>query len=394
MKTRPLRIGIDARAAAHPQPGGFKTYVKNLIAGLSTIDGPIEFRLYVDRPLEGPRLDDRFAIEMVPTPAIPMVGAAWREQVALPAHVLFHGVDAVHLPSGTGSVWTRVPTVVTIHDAIEQMPVAITGAATTASGTRRHLIRIYNSLSQRISARRAAIVITDSESSRRDILRYLGIPDWKIRVVPAAPAPLFRKLPDTSSPAEPFILMIASADPRKNLVALLRAYAALPPDLIASFRLVLVWTHHLLQEQLLREAANQGIAGRITSITRPTDDELCRLYNQAAVFVFPSFYEGFGLPPLEAMACGTPVISSRASSLPEILGSSALLVDPRSEAELTRALVVVLSDGRLRRELSQRGLAHARHFSWERTAVETLAIYRDVATAATIAGNHLGEIAH
>jgi glycosyltransferase involved in cell wall biosynthesis len=377
MRTAALHIAIDARPAAHPQPGGFKTYTRNLLAGLARLDEPADFRLYVDRPLADLALDRRFRVELLPTPALPVVGAAWREQVLLPARLRSEPADLLHLPSGTGAIWSGAPLVATIHDAIEQMPESITGVVASAGGPKRRLMHLYNSAIQRLIGRQARLVITQSECSRRDIVRYLGLPASKIRVVPLAPSPHFGQLAEVAAPSEPFILAIASADPRKNLVGLLRAYAALPADLRRQYRLTMVWTHPLLQERLLEEAARQGIADRITSITRPSNAELCRLYNQATAFVFPSLYEGFGLPPIEAMACGTPVVASNTASLPEVLGDAALLADPRSPTALAGALEALLANRTLREDLGERGLQRARQYSWERTAAETLAIYRE-----------------
>src|SRR5262245_2637439 len=168
------------------------------------------------------------------------------------------------------------------------------------------------------------------------------------------------------------MLAIGSADPRKNLASLIRAYAQLPTELIERYRLALVWSHRSLQDRLLTLARELGVADRITSVHGPTDQQLCQLYSAASVFVFPSLYEGFGLPPIEAMACGAPVVSSNTSSLPEVLGDAALLVDPTSTAGIAQAIAAVLTDPALREDLRRRGLARAGQFSWEQTARQTL----------------------
>jgi len=389
MDARRLTIAIDASAASHPQPGGFKSYVRSLLWGLSRVDRENQYRVYVDRP--APDLaaasDGRFRLEVV-RPRLPLVGPVLREQALLPARTLLDRPDVAHFPAGRAPAWHPAPKVVTIHDAIEHMPREVTGAAPASFGTKRWLMHLYDSSCQRLAARTAAIVLTVSECSRRDIVRYLRVPEQRIRVVPGAPGPGFRRLNEGEAPIGmeseqvPFVLGIASADPRKNLASLIRAYAALPSELVACHRLVLVWTHRRLQGQLLDLARRLGVLGRIASVVAPTDDALCQLYSAATVFVFPSLYEGFGLPPLEAMACATPVIASNTSSLPEVLGDGALLVAPGSVPELTRALAAVLSDDALRAALSARGLARAARFSWERAAARTVSAYEEVAAGA------------
>ena len=384
MLNRRLKIAIDARPASHPQPGGFKTYVKNLIWGLSVVDQHNEYYIYIDRPtLEGiPALPTRSRVEVVNT-RIPVLGVVWREQVLLPWRGLRQHIDVAHFTVGTAPAWHASPKVVTIHDAIEHMPAAVTGASPPKWGTKRSMMHIYSKYAQRRAAQHAALVATVSECSRRDIAKYVGIPAERIRVIPEAPGPQFYPLKtplepgDAPADQDPYILAMGSADPRKNLACLISAFASLPVDLIARHKLLLVWTHRALEDRLLGLAREHGILERISSVFMPTDETLSRLYNNATVFVFPSLYEGFGLPPLEAMACGTPVIASNASSLPEVLGEGALLVEPRSVRQLSQALVSVLSDVELRRRLSLQGLARARMFSWQQTAVQTLSLYKE-----------------
>lgn len=378
-----LTVGIDARAASHPQPGGFKSYVKNLVLGLAAIDGRNSYQLYVDRPVLGEMstLGQSFRMEVV-AGRVPTFGPVWREQVLLPAKVASDELDVIHFPSGTAPVRFSGPGVVTIHDAIEHMPREVTGAAWAPSDLKRQLMLLYSRYSQRMAVRQATLVLTDSECSRRDIIKYLRVTESKIRVIPEAPAPEFRPISRAMMDGmlvglEPFVLAIGSADPRKNLAMLIRAYAALPADLIARYRLVLVWSHGLLKNQLLQLARDLGVLERVVSQSALTDEDLCRLYNAATVFVFPSLYEGFGLPPLEAMACGAPVIASNRSCLPEVLGEAALPVNPGSVTQLTQAMSTVLSDGNLRQRLSSHGLDRVRRFSWERTARLTLAAYEE-----------------
>jgi glycosyltransferase involved in cell wall biosynthesis len=155
----------------------------------------------------------------------------------------------------------------------------------------------------------------------------------------------------------------------------------LDTNLRQRYRLVVVLAHSALRHRLESLVASSGIVGRVTFLNSPS--QLVWLYNAAAVFVFPSLYEGFGIPALEAMACGTPVVASNRSSIPEVVGDAALLVDPTQPAEIASAVQRVLTDARLRKELRERGLERAAQFSWERTARETLAVYEACASEAT-----------
>jgi glycosyltransferase involved in cell wall biosynthesis len=244
---------------------------------------------------------------------------------------------------------------------------------------------LYSRYVQQRVARTAAVVVTVSECARRDIAHYLGVDRARIRVIYQAPGAEFdvARLPRVACAENAvrgqYILGIASADPRKNIGALIRAYAALPVPLVEQYRLLLVWTHNLLEGEMSQLARTLGVDERIECVSAATPHDLAQLYRGAQVFAFPSWYEGCGLPPLEAMACGTPVVASNRSSLPEILGDAPLFVDPSNPAALAEALTSVLSNDRLRIDLARRGVSRARQFSWETAARKMIAVYEDVA---------------
>ena len=175
------------------------------------------------------------------------------------------------------------------------------------------------------------------------------------------------------------MLGFASAEPRKNARNLIEAYSHLRVALQAKYPLVLVCTHASAESRLALQAEDLGIKQRVILIEQPSDEDLLLLYNAASLFVFPSLEEGFGLPPLEAMACGTPVIASNTSSMPEVLGDAALLVSPTDIRALASAMNDVLTSPHLSDQLAERGLQRSRMFSWERTARETLTVYERVA---------------
>jgi glycosyltransferase involved in cell wall biosynthesis len=229
-------------------------------------------------------------------------------------------------------------------------------------------------------------VITDSQNSKQDICRYLQIPFEKITVIPIASACHFRPLPeaqvgpllDRYGLVRPYILYVGSVEPRKNLLRLLDAYVLLRQSL-PQYRLVIVGARNYWKSSpVARAVEHQGLQAQVTFTGYIPDEHLPALYNGAALFCFPSLYEGFGLPVLEAMACGVPVVTSSTSSLPEVAGDAALLVDPYNVDEVADAMRRVLQDGDLAHDLRRRGLARAAQFSWEKTARETIAVYEKV----------------
>lgn len=231
-------------------------------------------------------------------------------------------------------------------------------------------------------------IIADSQSTKQDLVRLLSIPPERIEVVPIGVDPGFRPL--ATAVVEPilsfyqlepggFFLYVGTIEPRKNLVRLVEAYAQIRPGLAPPVpRLVLAGGLGWKAEPVLARIEELGLTADVKLLGSIPYAELPSLYNGALLFVFPSLYEGFGLPPLEAMACGTPVITSNVSSLPEVVGEAGLLVDPTRTAELAEAMRRLATDAELRAVLRERGLSQAAQFTWDRAAVETLAVYRQV----------------
>jgi len=243
---------------------------------------------------------------------------------------------------------------------------------------------LYLRLFTRVSARRARRIIAISKHTKADITHWLGVPPERIEVVYCGVEERFHSLPAEEVLAfrrkkglpEQFLLHVGTLEPRKNLSLLLRAYARLraaggnpPPLILAGAR---GWMCEGLFSQV--EELGLGDSVHFPGYVRP--EELPLWYNAATCFVYPSLYEGFGLPPLEAMACGTPVLSSNAASLPEVVGDAGLLLDPVDEEAWAHELARVLSRPELQRELAERGLDRARRFNWRRAAEETVQVYR------------------
>ncbi len=379
-----MLIGIDARAASHPQYGGFKTYTEGLIQGLAAIGGTHQFRLFVDRPYQPPfALAANFEMEIVQSDQ-GMAAVGWREQVTLPRRSRQGCLDVMHFPCNSGPVWAPRSSVVTIHDLIPVLQRPKPPVILASREWRQFFIASYSTLSMSIPPRRFAAIITVSHHSRRQILNYYGLDERKLFVIPSGYSPLFRLLDRAEARAAvarefaihgAYILGLGSADPRKNLHGLLKAYRMLTPELRQRYRLVLVLNHDRLEEHLAQAIAAHELEGRIVVVRKPSTAALAQLYNAAEVFVFPSFAEGFGLPALEAMACGAPLIASNTTSLPEVTGDAALLVAPDEPEAIAGQIARVLENPHLQAELRDRGLRRVKDFSWERAARMTLDVY-------------------
>jgi glycosyltransferase involved in cell wall biosynthesis len=231
--------------------------------------------------------------------------------------------------------------------------------------------------------KRADRIITISECSKRDIARVYGVPEEKISVTLLAADERYRVDPEglpgvaLAMLPRPYILNVGTLEPRKNLDGLLKAFAAAKKKGIPH-QLVVTGAKGWGESRIAPLVKDLGIEGSVTFTGFIADDDLTHLYREADFFVYPSLYEGFGLPVLESMACGTPVLTSNSSSIPEVAGDAALLVDPQSESELSSAILKLAGDEGLRLSMRGKGLAQAGKFSWERTVCETLSIYEEV----------------
>lgn len=245
--------------------------------------------------------------------------------------------------------------------------------------------RLYLQIGTRISARRAERILTISESTKRDIVHLLGVPENKIDVaMPGVNPEFFQTISPDALQAfrraqnlpEKFVLYLGTREPRKNIPALLRAFALLKRRKKFPHRLVLAGGRGWMDDAIARVARETDMQDEILLPGFVPHAELPFWYHAADVFVYPSQYEGFGMPALEALASGTPVITSNVSSLPEAVGNAALLVNPASPQEIADALARILTDDALRQELKTRGVEHARQFTWARAAHVTAQCYR------------------
>ena len=271
--------------------------------------------------------------------------------------------------------------VVTVHDLIRHFDAEGTRVFIHAPNRRDRLCLRLDYL----GIRKAAAIVSVSDTTRRDLVRFFGIPEQRIFVVhEGVDHALFRPR-EPQRIGHPYILFVGSEHPRKNLATLLRAFAALKREpRFRDLKLLKVGApggrEARFREQTLTVVRSLGLEREVVFTERVPDEDLVAFYSGAECLVLPSLYEGFGFPPLEAMATGCPAIVSTAGALPEVTGDAAVKVDPHDDAALARAIAAVLDDEALRRELRARGLEQARRFSWERAARETLRVYTALET--------------
>jgi glycosyltransferase involved in cell wall biosynthesis len=373
-----LRIGIDARFLTHPSLGGYQTYVQELAAAFDRIRPAHEIWLVL--AADGrPVMPIAHLSRLVQPVRVPFVGVAWREQWSLPRVAAAARFDVMHYPTNTMPGRPRVPSVATVHDTMaldDRQP---------ARGLRQRLIRRYEGVGVRLALRHARMVITVSDQVARDVVRA-GFPSSRVRTVASAVGAGFSR-PDPDAVrrfrarhglGRPYLLALASADPRKNVETAIAALAAASkrhPELT----LAILLTSEALGQQLRRAAAAHGLAGKVGFMPRLEAEEMPLLYGGAAATLFLSLEEGFGLPPLESMACGTPVICSNRPPMDRLFGSAALLVDPTDTSGVSAAIDRVLDEPGLRESLIDRGLAKAAEYSWDRAAAETIRVYEEAA---------------
>lgn len=286
---------------------------------------------------------------------------------------LFHGTN-YDVPR-----WHKIPKVVTIHD-LSLLLHHDTHEAALVRRARRRLPA---------AARSASMIITASESVKKEIVNLLGVEPGKVAVTPYAARSVFQPMDQAETVetrnrlgiADEFILFVGTIEPRKNLKTLLQAFEEILRKTERNPQLVIAGRKGWMMEEFFSSVEMAGIKDRIVFTGYLPDEELCALYSSCTVFVYPSIYEGFGLPPLEAMACGAPVITSDIPVIRETVGSAAELINPGDAQELARAIVKLLETPQAKRRLSIIGLDQAASFTWEQTAKKTLEVYEQVLQA-------------
>jgi len=375
-----LTVGFDATAAVH-QSAGIGRYTRHLLQEYGRMGGQDRFRLfYADRGQHRghlPALDDRFARRPVPV-SDRLLNALWhRARIPLPVQVFTGRFDVFHSPDFSLPSIYRAPAIVTIHDLafIRTPDCAVPSLA-------QYLQRVVPR-----SIRTATHVIAVSENTRRDILELVDIPETQVTtILEGVDTPVVKPTAATSDTvlhglgiSEPYILAVGTLEPRKNYSRLIQAYASLRHRGMDE-HLVIAGAPGWLYEDVFHCVDRFQLNDSVHFVS-PNDDELASLYHRATAFVYASLYEGFGLPPLEALAWGLPVACSNAASLPEVVGDAAVQFDPCDVEGMAGCIETVVTDVNLRAILQQRGPLRASTLSWRRVAQETVALYHRVAAS-------------
>jgi glycosyltransferase involved in cell wall biosynthesis len=371
-----MLIGIDASRAARTERTGTEAYSFHLIRALLSAAPQHHFRLYADRALPSELTAPNAAPRVMPFPRLWTHVRLSIEMLVRPPDVLFvpaHVVPLIH-----------PRTVVTVHDlGYLHFPQAYPLPA-----------RLYLDLSTRWSARAATHVIADSQATQDDLVSHYGTSPAKITVAYPGRDENLRRVDDPSAIeavkrrydiAGDYLLYLGTLQPRKNLTRLIQAFSNLKsrhsPRVreISNLKIVIAGGKGWLYDDIFAEVKRLGLESRVLFPGRVAEEDKAALLSGAEAFMFPSLYEGFGLPVIEAMQCGTPVICSNTSSLPEVAGDAALLVDPLDVDALTQAMVCLLRDADLRRTLIEHGYTQAQKFSWAACAACVLAAVKSVA---------------
>lgn len=358
-----MKIAIDARKW---RDYGIGTYVRNLVRHLARLDHETTYFLFCDD-------SDQDTLRDLAENFVPVVensaGYSFREHISIPLQLRRLGADLLHSPHYVVPVFGQRPTVVTIHDCIHLLFPQYLPSRFASK---------YAELMMRKAIQRSALVFTVSEASRRDILRFFPQTDPdRVQVVHNAIDPALLEDPGDEEMERVceryqirgrFVLYAGNIKPHKNLERLVAAFAQLKQRSgFDDLKLLIIGDETSRYGSLRRSVEAAGVRQDVRFFGFVPQRTLAALYRLASVFAFPSLYEGFGLPPLEAMACGTPVVTSRLSSLPEVVGDAAVLVDPYSVEDIASGLASILDDAGLRSRLIAAGRQRAQHFSWERS---------------------------
>ena len=378
-----MRIGIDARFAIQKRRG-IGNYTLNLVTSLAAIDSENQYILYTNGDdVEGvlPQKANFKATKMVPSNYF-----LW-EQIILPRQVKRDRIDVLHCCGNTSPILLdrKVRLISTIHDVMylkDRAKMPYSPSLYQRAG------RIYRRVIVTRSASRLSMAITVSEFSKRDINRHIeGLGDERIRVTYEAANECFRPLNKSESVRKiqnqfkfigDYILTLGAVDPRKNTALIIRSVIELKHQHPIKEKLIVVGMPHWEKTDYYKMIRGSQFESDIIFTDYISEDDLVTLYNGATVFLYPSLYEGFGIPPLEAMACGVPVITSSTTSLPEVVGNGAVQINPQDGEELKAALLKLLKDENLRKSFTKQGLEQADKFTWTRMAEETLAVYERV----------------
>lgn len=368
-----MRIAMDARMITYT---GIGRYIGSLVKALSEADDGCVYTLLIEHKDRHLVVEKENIILSEPRGNVPVYSIA--EQYRLPFEMGRVPADVIHYPSFNMPVFNLRPTVVTIHDLYYY----INRAACPSLAAHLYVKVLFNAV-----ARSATKIITGSEHAKKEIVKHLRVDSGKITVIYHGVDAGYKRVDDAVKIDSAvkrygikgrYIFYVGAHGIGKNLNRLVEAYASLSAW-HSSVGLVIAGKIDERRRDLYELPERLGVGGRVSFIGKVDESDMSALYSGADIFVFPSLYEGFGIPPIEAMACGTPVIASNATSLPEVVGDAAITFDPMDINSLTYNMDNVLSSETLRSELREKGYKRASEFSWQDTAKKTLVVYREAA---------------
>jgi glycosyltransferase involved in cell wall biosynthesis len=374
-----MRVGIDFTAGIH-QRGGIGRYTRELFRALISLDQQDDFVVYYSHP-RGQRPERVFPKTKNVAERPFGISDRWlsvlwfRLHMPVPIDMVTGPVDLFHFPNFMLPPVRRARTVVTVHDLS-----FLLHPECAEEGNRAYLERTVPD-----SVRRADFVVVDSANTQNDLIVLLDADPARIEVIYPAVDSHFRPIDDEEALSAvrdkynlhfPFILNQNVIEPRKNIPRLIEAFSRLKRDLGISHRLVIGGGLGWMYESVFQAVEEFNVADSVVFLGYVPDEDLPALYNLADLFVYPSIYEGFGIPCVEAMACGTPVVASNTSSLPEAIGDAGLMVRPTDVDGIAEAIAQVLTNPTLRHDLRRRGLERAQLFTWQASAEKVLGIYR------------------
>jgi glycosyltransferase involved in cell wall biosynthesis len=363
-----MRIGIEAERANHPNPTGVERYATEVIRNLALLDDKNEYVLYFrTEPQEWfKKLPANFILRVIPFPKFwTQTRLAW-ELLVRPVDVFFMCIQALPFLHPKNSV-------ITVHDVAYEMFPRAFGA----------FMLFYLKLTTRWGVWRAKKIIAVSDSTKNDLVRIYGINPGKITTSHLGVDPIYhpRSYDDVQSVLDKYgltfkkyVLFVGTMQPRKNLVKLVEAFEKLTIERHIEEKLVIVGGKGWLWEPVMERIESSPAQPTIKILDYVKFEDLPLIYNGASLLTLPALYEGFGLPPLEAMASGTPVVVSQASSLPEVVGEAGKLVDPNNADSIANGLLEVLQNPQLQTQMSEKGLARAKQFTWRATAERILTV--------------------
>jgi len=382
-----MKIAIDISSLATQKRTGIENYIFNLCKNLAKVDKENKYILFGNS--YGHYQSLREAVEEIGVENYQNMSARisrmprtvlkliWKYMHIPSAECLVGNIDIFHASTIMPPPLKKAKLVVTIHDLV---PMKFKEFF-TQEGAQYFRDYFKNTIP------RSDAIIAVSNSTKNDILEYFNIPEDRIQVIPQAASDNYKQIQDGSAINKvkamygldrDYILFVGTLEPRKNITNLIRAYNILPDYLKRDHLLVICGKKGWYYEEIFRTVKELKLEDKVIFTGYAPDEDIPLLMNEAEVFVYPSLYEGFGLPPLEAMACGTPVISSNVSSIPEVVGNAGILINPNDVEELSDAILRLLDSDELRAQLAEKGLKQAGKFSLRKTAEKTVEIYNKI----------------